>query len=212
MPDVYLGLGSNLGDKAENLRAALRLLGRGLPSVSPRGHTGLSPFAGVSVHVGGGQPGLSTEGHTGQSPITLLAVSSLYRTAPVGYLDQDWFLNAAVHIETALSPRGLLAQLLDIERRLGRVRTVRNGPRIIDLDILLWEELIVREDDLVIPHPRLHERLFVLEPLAEIAPNVRHPMLGLTIAECRGELCARSEAPKSVLRIGGPEWAVTCAE
>jgi 2-amino-4-hydroxy-6-hydroxymethyldihydropteridine diphosphokinase len=186
MADVYIGLGSNLGDKAENLRAALRILSGGQPSVSPRGHTGLSPSA---------------------PAITLLAVSSLYRTDPVGYLDQDWFLNAAVCVETQLSPRELLIRLLAIESDLGRVRTVRNGPRTIDLDILLWGDLVLREDDLVIPHPRLHERLFVLEPLAEIAPGVRHPVLGISIGECRTALSARTGTSTGVVRTAGPEWA-----
>jgi 2-amino-4-hydroxy-6-hydroxymethyldihydropteridine diphosphokinase len=171
MAEVYLGLGSNLGDKAENLRLALRSL------TSARG-----------------------------SSVTLVAVSSLYRTEPVGYLNQDWFLNAAAHVDTLLSPRELLNRLISIERELGRVRTVRNGPRSIDLDILLWDELIVDEDDLSIPHPRLLERLFVLEPLAEIAPEVRHPSLGVSIAECRAMLAAKSKRETGVLLIEGPAW------
>jgi 2-amino-4-hydroxy-6-hydroxymethyldihydropteridine diphosphokinase len=186
MAEVYIGLGSNLGDKAENLRAALRILCGGQLSVSPRGHTGLSPSA---------------------PAITLLAVSSLYRTAPVGYLDQDWFLNAAACVETQLTPRELLTLLLAIESDLGRVRTVRNGPRTIDLDILLWDDLVLREDDLVIPHPRLHERLFVLEPLAEIAPEVRHPVLGISIGECRAELVAKRGDALGVFKTEGPQWA-----
>jgi 2-amino-4-hydroxy-6-hydroxymethyldihydropteridine diphosphokinase len=192
MPDVYLGLGSNVGDKAENLRAALRLLG------SARR----------------GQPGVSTGGHAKLSPaIRLLAVSSLYRTDPVGYLDQDWFLNAVACVETRLGPHELLTRLLAIERDLGRVRTVRNGPRTIDLDILLWDDLVIREDDLVIPHPRLHERLFVLEPLAEIAPDVRHPVLGVTVAECRARLETKcTDAPPGVFRIEGPQWAGSLAD
>lgn len=173
MADVYLGLGSNLGDKVVNLREALRLL------VATRG-----------------------------SGVTLLAVSSLYRTEPVGNPDQDWFLNAAAKIETQLSPRGLLNRLLAIERKLGRVRTVRNGPRIIDLDILLWDNLIVNEDDLVIPHPRMHERLFVLDPLAELASDRYHPVLGKSIAECRAELALSSGDEAGVERIDGPWWVL----
>jgi 2-amino-4-hydroxy-6-hydroxymethyldihydropteridine diphosphokinase len=173
MADVYLGLGSNLGDKAANLREALRLLA-------------------------------ATHG----SAVTLLAVSSLYRTEPVGNLEQDWFLNAAAKIKTKLSPRGLLTRLLAIERELGRVRTVPNGPRIIDLDILLWEDLVVNEDDLVIPHPRMHERLFVLDPLAELAPDLRHPILGKTVAECRAELALESQDEAAVVRIDGPRWVL----
>jgi 2-amino-4-hydroxy-6-hydroxymethyldihydropteridine diphosphokinase len=153
------------------------------------------------------------DGHTGLSPsapaVALLAVSSLYRTDPVGYLDQDWFLNAAARIETQLSPREFLTRLLAIEFELGRVRTVRNGPRTVDLDILLWDDLVLREDDLVIPHPRLQERLFVLEPLAEIAPGLRHPVFDITIAEYRAELSARMGAHSGVLKTAGPEWAGT---
>jgi 2-amino-4-hydroxy-6-hydroxymethyldihydropteridine diphosphokinase len=142
------------------------------------------------------------------SEVTLLAVSSLYRTEPVGNLEQDWFLNAAAKIKTKLSPRGLLNRLLAIERELGRVRTVPNGPRIIDLDILLWDRRIVKEDDLVIPHPRMHKRLFVLDPLAELAPDLRHPILRQTVAECRAELALESQDEAAVVRIDGPWWVL----
>lgn len=171
MAEIYIGLGSNVGDKQGNLRVALKVL------TSDRG-----------------------------AAVTLRAVSSLYRTEPVGFLDQDWFLNAAAQIETQLNPRELLNRLIAIERELGRVRTMRNGPRTIDLDILLWEDLIINEDDLVIPHPRLQDRFFVLEPLVEIAPDVRHPVLGMTIAECRAILAAESGSQTGVLRIEGPAW------
>jgi 2-amino-4-hydroxy-6-hydroxymethyldihydropteridine diphosphokinase len=168
MPDVCLGLGSNLGDKAGHLRAALDLLRR----------DGVQP----------------------------VAISSLYRTDPVGYLDQDWFLNAAAVVRTHLDPHDLLGRLLGIERALGRVRGVRNGPRSIDLDILLWQDLVLTAPDLTIPHPRLHERLFVLAPLAEIAPTASHPVLGTTLEECRVR-CIAEHGLAGVERWAGPEWA-----
>jgi 2-amino-4-hydroxy-6-hydroxymethyldihydropteridine diphosphokinase len=112
-------------------------------------------------------------------------VSSLYDTAPVGELDQPNFLNAVAQVETALTARQLLWNLLLIERRLGRVRsaTSRYGPRTIDLDLLLLGNLVIDEPDLKLPHPELHRRAFVLVPLAEIDPELVHPTLGLSMAD-----------------------------
>ena len=98
----------------------------------------------------------------------LLACSSLYRTEPVGYADQSTFVNACALVETSLAPRALLDRLLEIEQRHGRVREIRNGPRTLDLDIIVFGERTVEEPELTIPHPRAHERAFVLQPLVEV--------------------------------------------
>lgn len=111
--------------------------------------------------------------------VTVAAVSSLRETAPVGYLNQPSFLNGAARLETALSPRELLRALLDVERELGRDRSgPRFGPRTVDLDLLLYDGLELDEPGLVVPHPRLHERRFVLEPLVELAPGLVVPGRG----------------------------------
>jgi 2-amino-4-hydroxy-6-hydroxymethyldihydropteridine diphosphokinase len=108
----------------------------------------------------------------------LMAVSSLYRTAPVGYLDQPDFINAVAELETRLAPRALLDALLGIERRHGRVRDFPNAPRTLDLDLLLYGDNAVTEPGLTIPHPRMHARAFVMVPLAEIAPDAPIPGRG----------------------------------
>lgn len=108
----------------------------------------------------------------------LIRHSSLYETEPVGLRDQPGFINAVAIVETALSARALLDGLLDIEQRHGRVRTVKNGPRTLDLDILLYGNARIDEDGLTIPHPRMHERGFVLEPLLEIDADCEIPGLG----------------------------------
>jgi 2-amino-4-hydroxy-6-hydroxymethyldihydropteridine diphosphokinase len=105
-----------------------------------------------------------------------------YRTAPVGYADQDWFLNMVVRIRTALEPEALLAALQSVERSRGRRRTgPRFGPRTLDLDILLFDDRILETGALAIPHPRMDKRRFVLQPLCDIDPTVRHPALGVSV-------------------------------
>ena len=141
---VYLSLGSNLGDRAANLHAAIAQLGAAGP---------------------------------------VRAVSALYETQPVDVPDQPWFLNCAVALETESTPRELLKFVLAIEEKMGRLRMREKGPRKIDIDILLFGERTVEEPGLKIPHPSLQERRFVLEPLVEIAPEVRHPVLKKTARE-----------------------------
>lgn len=101
--------------------------------------------------------------------VTVERVSSLYETAPVGYTDQPDFLNAVVRVRTTLTPRELLAACLAVERELGRERKIRWGPRTIDIDVLFFDDAVVETDELTLPHPRFHERCFVLVPLAEVA-------------------------------------------
>ena len=146
---AYLSLGSNVGDRAANLNAAIARLGE-LGAV--------------------------------------VAVSSFYETEPVELAAQPWFLNCAVTLDTEKMPKQLLAGILDIEQGMGRRRVQTKGPRSIDIDILLFGSSVVDTKGLTIPHPALHERRFVLEPLAEIAPEVRHPVFKRTVREMRDAL------------------------
>ena len=141
---AYLSLGSNLGDRAANLREALAQL-----DVAGR----------------------------------LLAVSAFYETLPVDVPDQPWFLNCVAAIETDKTPRELLQLALRVETAMGRLRMREKGARKIDSDIVLFGDWVVDEPGLKIPHPAMHQRRFVLEPLAEIAPDARHPVLGKTAQE-----------------------------
>ena len=112
----------------------------------------------------------------------VLRRSSLYRTEPVGFTDQEWFINAVIEIRTALTAKTLMRELKGIENRMGRHKAVKWGPRIIDLDILLYGQEVLQEDDLIVPHPELHKRRFVLTPLNEIASYVIHPAFGVSVA------------------------------
>ena len=146
---VYLSLGSNIGERAENLHTAIDRL---------------RAFGEV------------------------VAVSSFYETEPVECTAQAWFLNCAIALDTEKTPQQLIAGILDIEQQLGRRRERQKGPRIIDIDILLFGDSLIEEPGLTIPHPSIQERGFVLEPLAEIAPEVRHPVFQRTIRELRDRL------------------------
>lgn len=143
---VYLGLGSNMGDREANIARAVELIDR-------------------------------------LDRVEVCAVSSLYETEPRMYTAQPDFLNACAKIRTDLAARNLLDELLAIERAVGRVRRVDNGPRTIDLDILLYGDRVIEQEGLAIPHPGLPERAFVLRPLAEIASEVVHPQSGESVAD-----------------------------
>ncbi len=157
MKRIYLSLGSNIGDRAENLRLAMERLE--------------------------------------ESDVRVLRCSRIYETEPVDYLDQAWFLNQVVEAETTLFPLQLLSRTGRIERELGRKRTVKKGPRTIDIDILFYAAAVIETPRLEIPHPRIAERRFVLAPLAELAPELRHPV---THQSLRQMLTA---APSAVVRL-----------
>jgi len=124
--------------------------------------------------------------------LNLIKTSTIIETEPYGYLDQDSFLNGACIVDTVFSPKELLYQLLAIEQELGRKREIRWGPRIIDLDIIFYEDQIIREKDLIIPHPDAHNRTFVMGPISEIAPFFVHPIYKKTVREIYHELIKQS--------------------
>ena len=167
---AYLGLGSNLGRREDNLAAAIRRLSE-------------SPACSVS-----GPQGISTQG---ANAVKVLRSSDIYQTAPWGMEDQPDFLNCVIEVRTQLTPAGLLERVKEVEESLGRQPGLRYGPRIIDLDILLYGSMVVQQPDLQIPHPRLHLRAFALIPLAELAPELIHPVLNITVGQLVQEVNGR---------------------
>lgn len=130
----------------------------------------------------------------------IVSVSSFYETEPVEFTDQAWFLNCAVALETTETPEQLMAALLHIEQEMGRQRIQRKGPRTIDIDILLFGDTILDSPALTIPHPAMHQRRFVLQPLAEIAPEVRHPVLKKTVRELLDALPAGQTVRRAIVK------------
>lgn len=163
---VYFSLGSNVGDREQSLREAVRRLG---------------DFGRV------------------------ISVSAFYETEPVEFTEQAWFLNCAVAFETAKTPTQVMAELFRIEREMGRVRAQKNGPRTIDIDILLFGDVMLDMPDLTIPHSAMARRRFVLAPLAEIAPEATHPVLKETIRE----LLDRLPSGQTVRRIANDRRPAT---
>ena len=153
------------------------------PEASPR-----AVFIGIGANLGSVRENFARAVRSIEKCARLVAVSSLYESEPVGLEDQPKFTNAVVKVETELSPFELLDRLKAIEKELGRKKTVRWGPRVIDLDIIFYEDFVITTDSLVIPHPRAHERRFVLEPLLEIEPSAWHPVKNMSVKEISSKL------------------------
>lgn len=154
---AFIGIGSNVGDKEDNVERAIQLL---------------------------------------KKKVKILKVSSFYKTEPMYYEKQDWFMNCVVKVETRMKPKELLTFLRRIEDRLGKNLPFKYGPRTIDLDILFYGKEVVSEDELEIPHPRIKERGFVLIPLSEIEPDFIHPVLKVDMKTLAGNLPGRKEVIK----------------
>ena len=157
---VYFSLGSNIGNREQNLRAAIAALSD----------------AGVRVE----------------------KVSSFYETEPVDYLEQAWFLNCAVEGETDAPAQELLRTLRGIETRMGSKKLIAKGPRLIDIDILLYGSETIDTPELQVPHPRMHLRRFVLVPLAEIGPKLKHPAWTMTVSELAANTADKSQVRKAL--------------
>ncbi|WP_051624173.1 2-amino-4-hydroxy-6-hydroxymethyldihydropteridine diphosphokinase [Clostridium akagii] len=160
---AYVGIGSNMGSREENIHSAIEKIG------------------------------IATS--------TVPKVSKLYETKPVGYIEQEDFLNCVIEIKTLFKPEELLVELLGIEGQLKRERTIKWGPRTIDLDVLLFDDEIVSQENLIVPHPRMHERLFVLQPLCDLAPYKLHPVLRERIINLKENLIKNEQDDVKVYDI-----------
>ncbi len=147
-------------------------------------------FIALGTNLGDRPANLKTALQNLRLAVQNLECSPVYETPPWGYLDQPKFLNQVVKGGTRLSPADLLSFLKNLEVQMGRQQTKRNGPRLIDLDILFYDRLVMETGNLTIPHPQLSSRAFVLKPLADIAPRLRHPVLGLTVNKLLKEVDA----------------------
>ncbi len=163
MSIVYLGLGSNMGDRVGYIQQALHLL-------------------------------------TDSPEITMVQTSSFYETEPVGFKEQEWFVNAAVEVQTTFTPEELLTHCQAIESRLGRVRDPDNqdGPRTIDLDILFYDAQVISAKHLMIPHPRFHERAYALVPMLELNDSLEHPIIHQSVTQLHQNL----KSPEEVFLYG----------
>jgi 2-amino-4-hydroxy-6-hydroxymethyldihydropteridine diphosphokinase len=150
----------------------------------------MSVFISIGSNIGNKEKNcnISIEHLKNFNEIKSVKISHLYKTSPVDYTDQDWFINCAVEIETNFSPDELLLAIHSIEKKMGRKRDVRFGPRTIDLDIILFNDLIKESNHLTIPHPRMQERYFVLQPLCDLNENFEHPVLKKTFLQLKETL------------------------
>ncbi len=159
---IYVGLGSNVGNRIQNLRQAIQMV---------------------------------------RPDIVVDRISPVYETSPVGFLDQRDFFNVVFEAHTSLTPEKTLEALTSIEKKLGRVASVRYGPRTIDLDLLFYDDAILHTAELTVPHPRLHERAFVLVPLSDIAPDFLHPVMRKTVRE----LCDMLQDKNQTVHLAGEQ-------
>ena len=158
-------------------------------------------FIGIGANIGSVHENFAKALKSIRKCTRVVAVSSLYESNPVGPQDQPKFTNAVIKVETELAPFELLDRLKEIEREIGRKKTKRWGPRVIDLDIIFYGDLVISTDSLVIPHPRAHERRFVLEPLLEIEPTAWHPAKNMAVKD----ICSKLGDSQTISKTDGPE-------